>query len=110
METADVLEEELDLRSREPGMAGRRGERTLAKMVGGLGGMKDGERRGILNTAIYSPRVSASLHSVSTLDFAVRICGMSVAGTRPSGFLIAKRIRRDRRAADRRRANPLSGP
>lgn len=26
---------------------------------------------------------------------------MSVAGTRPSGFLIAKRIRRDRGAADR---------
>lgn len=72
--------------------------RGHAKMVGGPGGMQDGEGRGIPNTAIYSPeslRVSPP-GPASTLDFAVRICGMSVAGTRPSGFLIAKRIRRDR--------------
>lgn len=68
------------------------------KMVGGSGGMQDGARREISNTAIYSPRVLRVSPSgpSSTLDFAVRICGMSVAGTRPSGFLIAKRIRRDR--------------
>lgn len=78
-------------------------------------GMQSGERErgrrggegGVPNTAIYSPKVSvAPPGPASTLDFAVRICGMSVAGTRPSGFLIAKRIRRDR-GADRR-ANPLS--
>lgn len=65
------------------------------------------ERERAPNTAIYSPKASvAPPGPASMLDFAVRICGMSVAGTRPSGFLIAKRIRRDR-GADRR-ANPLS--
>lgn len=67
METTDVLEEELDLRSRESGMVGRRDERGVAKRVGGSGGMQDEERRGISNTAIYSPRVSASLHPVRPL-------------------------------------------
>lgn len=65
-------------------------------MVGGPGGMQDGERRGIPNTAIYSESLRVSPPGpASTLDFAVRICGMFVAGTRLSGFLIAKRIRQD---------------
>lgn len=65
------------------------------------GGIREGRGgKGAPNTAIYSPSESLRVDSIrsdlSTLDFAVRICGMSVAGTRSSGFLIAKRIRRVR--------------
>lgn len=71
--------------------------------TGGRTGMRCRVGKRAPNTAIYSPKASvAPPGPASTLDFAVRICGMSVAGTRPSGFLIAKRIRRDRIA------NPLS--
>lgn len=100
--------------SREPGMAGWRGERT--RQNGGRTGRdaewgKEGE---IPNTAIYSPRVAASLHPVpaSTLDFAVRICGMSVAGNPSVRFFNCKKDPPGLGGGSGSplRTNPLSGP
>ena len=90
--------------------------------VGGKGGRKVEDRakekrkkerereREISNLAIYPLNPLLLGSSLCLLDFAVRICGMSEAGTSPSGFLIAKRIRPgpDRRA-DRAANLPLSG-
>ena len=59
---------------------------------------EEGGEGDLSNSAIYPLNSAPPASSLRLLDFAVRICGMSEAGTSPSGFLIAKRIRPGRGA------------